>query len=191
MKKILIGAMCLLSLVACNKRNTHCSVPEPSDNKVLLLKVDYLTGVFEEGKELSFPQTTATTFTTTVIDTPATDFGSIKIMYDEVNQPIFYGTITWMGLGYRSIPQSLSPATSFTHVLTNDFVTPANGYDYLYANYMPAQNYDQAWANVQGLHVVRAYLTANPTQQVKVLLYTPSVGIGNPADWDWYFILKK
>jgi hypothetical protein len=196
MKKIFFGAACLLSLFACNKRSSSDAILPPgtvdsSCNKILMLKVDFETNVFEEGKEIGFPQTAATTFTTSVIDTPASDFGSVKIMYDEVNEPLFYGTITWNGLGQRFIPQSLLPASSFNFVLTSDFVIPINGYESLYVGNPPSFSYDQAWANIQGLQLVRQYLQSNPNQQVKVFLYTPSVGFGNPGDWDWYFMLKK
>jgi len=45
--------------------------------------------------------------------------------------------------------------------------------------------------SVQSLVKVREYLSKNPKTPVKLFLYTPSVGAGNPEDWDWIIFLKN
>ena len=52
-------------------------------------------------------------------------------------------------------------------------------------------NYNEIWTSVQSLVKVRQYLNSNPNATVKLFLYTPSVGIGNPAEWDWIIVMKN
>lgn len=189
MKRLSLLLVATLSFFACSKKNPN-TIVNPSTNKVLMIKIDYLTNTFEGGQELSFAQS-SNGFNVSVIDTPATDFGSVKIMYDDVNAPLFHGTIHWMGLGERSYPQSLLAPSAFSNVLTNDYITPINGFQNVYPGYMPNTDHMAAWARAQGIVETRAYLNSNPNQVVKVFLYTPSVGVGDPADWDWYFFLKQ
>ncbi|MDR6969491.1 hypothetical protein J2X31_003524 [Flavobacterium arsenatis] len=160
------------------------------DNKVLLLKVDYTTNVFEEGKELTFSDTTATFTVETEYQTPA-DFGGIQLYYQELDAKIFDGTIHWMGLGTISYPESFDPASSFDVVLTNDFVFPTEGFENVFNPNQETYDYQTVWSAVQSLVKVREYLFSNPDATAKIFLYTPSVGIGNPAEWDWIIILKN
>jgi hypothetical protein len=52
-------------------------------------------------------------------------------------------------------------------------------------------NYNAIWTSVQSLVKVRQYLTSNPNVTVKIFLYTPRVGIENPAQWDWFIFMKN
>src|SRR5688572_13583353 len=63
------------------------STPGGGDNKVLLLRVDNVTGAFEGGKELTFDA--ATTFTIGYDYVSPADFGSVKLLYDELDEPFF------------------------------------------------------------------------------------------------------
>lgn len=111
-------------------------------------------------------------------------------MYQELNEPIFYGTIHWMGLGERRYPEVMVDESYFDKVLTEDLRMPLNGFEEIYIH-DTTSSYSQAWQEVQKLVVVRQFLESNPNEKVRVFLYTPSVGVGNPNDWDWYFILKN
>lgn len=187
MNKIYVSAIAVLSLLICS-----CSgglAPE-SENKVLLLQVDYLTNSFEAGKELSFEHST-TTFSVQTEYTEPGDFGSIRLIYEELNEPIFFGTIHWMGLGERLYPETLLPKDNFDHVLTADYVSPVNGFEDVFNPAGTTYDYNVPWTAIQGLVLVRTYLESNPGSKVRVFLYTPSVGIGDPADWDWIFIIKN
>jgi hypothetical protein len=42
------------------------------------------------------------------------------------------------------------------------------------------------WMEIADLAIVSEYMNAQ--LQVGLYLYTPSVGIGNPADWDWFVL---
>lgn len=167
------------------------STPTPeSTNKVMMLQVDYVTNEFKGGIELEFETDTPSFTITHVLEEPA-DFGSMKLYYEELNEMIFYGTIHWMGLGERIYPEVLLPKDSFEVVLTSDYVTPMNGFHKVIEISGLTDDIETPWSSVQHLQIVRDYLHSNPEAKVNMYLYTPSVGIGDPEDWDWYIILKN
>lgn len=158
-------------------------------SKVLMLKVDYLTNEFEGGMETTYNVPTSSFTITTQYNSPG-DFGNIKLIYQEANQVIFDGSIIWMGKGHIAIPQNILPANQFQRVLTNDIIFPRAGYENVFNPNETEYDYEQVWASVQGLVKVREYLKSNPNATIKLFLYTPSVGVGNPEDWDWIIFMK-
>ena len=90
-----------------------------------------------------------------------------------------------------TFPQNLINANQFDSVLTADYVTPISGFENVFNPNNTTYNYDPVWSSVQSLVKVRQYLVSNPNATVKIFLYTPSVGIGNPAEWDWIIIIKN
>lgn len=177
-------------LTSCTSEEEGDTIIAPEENKVLLLKVDYLTNVFEGGKELTFEDTTATFEIETEYLQPA-DFGSIKLFYKELNKKIFDGTIVWNGMGTITYPENFEPANSFEITLTNDFIFPTEGFENVFNPEQETYDYQTIWNAVQSLVKAREYIIANPDAKVKIFLYTPSVGIGNPGEWDWIIILKN
>ena len=155
----------------------------------MLLKVDYTTNTFEGGKELTFADSISGFTIETDYEAPS-DFGWIKLNYAQANAPIFDGGIHWMGLGTLNYPTDFVPAANFEFVATADFITPS-GFENLLNPNNEEFNYQQPWSAVQGAVKVRQYLLSNPGATAKIFLYTPSVGIGNPAEWDWIIILKS
>ena len=188
--KILTITIFILTLISCSKDNDDIITPSTNQNNVLVLKVDYNTNTFEGGKELSFSSTISNM---TVINqyVPPSDFGSIKLIYQELNETLFDGTIVWNGLGQMNFPQNLLNANQFDRVLTADYVSPNSGFENVFNPNNATYNYNSIWASIQSLVKVRQYLISNPNATVKIFLYTPSVGIGNPAEWDWIVILKN
>ena len=180
---ILVASISIFLFSSCQR------IDEYNNSKVLLLKVDYLTNEFEGGVETTY-NVQNPNFTITTKYNPPGDFGSIKLIYQEANKVIFDGTIIWMGLGEISIPANILPANQFQYVLTNDFILPRAGYENVFNPDSTEYDYQQIWASVQGLVKVREYLNSNPNATVKLFLYTPSVGIGNPEDWDWIIFMK-
>ena len=158
--------------------------------KVLMLTVDYTTNKFMGGKELEFSQNSETFTITNEYKEPC-DLGYLKLYYEELDELLFFGTITWMGLGKMQYPQDLLEANQFKAVNMKDYWLPKNGFE----NIFPVTYYNEfdskAWSAVQKLVKTREYLYLNPEQAVKVFLYTPSVGMGNPKDWYWIIYLKK
>jgi len=159
------------------------------ENKVLLLKVDYTTNAFEGGKEFDFQDDTES-FTIETQHQQAGDFGGIKLYYQELDEKLFEGSIHWNGLGAMSFPESLQPASSFEHVLTEDFAI-CLGFDNVFNPQQQELDYNLPWSSIQGLVKVRQYLQSNPASTVKIFLYTPSIGVGNPEEWDWIILLKN
>ena len=68
---------------------------------------------------------------------------------------------------------------------------PTHGFEDIFNPNDLELNYEKAWGAVQGLAITREFLKANPNQKVKMFLYTPSVGVGNPEDWFWVIYLKR
>lgn len=177
-------------LFSCSKEEDETIIPEVNQNNVLILKVDYNTNAFEGGKELTFATTSPTMTVSNQYVQPA-DFGSLKLIYSELNETIFDGTIVWNGLGQMNFPQNMLPANQFEYVLTADYIVPASGFENVFNPDNTNYNYEPMWISIQGLVKVREYMQSNPTATVKVFLYTPSVGFGNPEEWDWIVILKN
>ncbi|NUY81145.1 hypothetical protein HUK80_09590 [Flavobacterium sp. MAH-1] len=186
---LLMLSLVLLSACTGDDATSSPNIDPVTGNKVLMLKVDYTTNEFEGGTEFTFDEP-ATTFTVTNEYQEPGDFGWVKLYYDELDTKIFDGEIHWMGLGTLHFPESFEPADSFQHVLTDDYATP-NGFENVFNPSGQEFDYNQPWSHVQGLVKVRQYLQSNPEASAKIFLYTPSVGIGNPADWDWIIILKN
>lgn len=182
-----------LFIVSCSEDNDDNLVAENDMNKVVLLKVDFLTQTFEGGKELSFAS--ASNFTIATNYQEPGDFGSVQLMYDELDQPLFDGTIVWMGLGERSFPESLKNADDFETVAAPVEMPSESMFENVmyheFAYYPEDLDYALLWDSIKNLKIVQDYTNNNPNGSIKVFLYTPSVGIGNPADWDYYLILKN
>lgn len=176
-------------LFSCSADNIDIDIKTNAPNQILMLKVDYITNAFEGGTVFGFTKQTDN-FTIVNEYVSPSDFGSVKLIYKELDQPLFDGTIHWMGMGKMTFPEKLEPASSFKRVLTQDFYR-ASGFENVFNPDNRELDYDKPWISVQGLVKTREFLTANPNQKAKLFLYTPSVGAGDPKDWYWIIYLKK
>ncbi|RYJ41261.1 hypothetical protein [Flavobacterium beibuense] len=193
MKKSFLLLVFAALLMSCSDTDTDPVNGSPEGNKVLLLKVDLLTNVFEGGKELTFPDNS--NFTISTVYHPPGDFGDITLNYDEVNMPIFAGDIIWMGLGEITYPESMDTPQEFD-LTQNSVEMPSSSQFALvpygeFFEYPEVIDYEGIWDAVDNLSLVKQYRVINPQAKVNLFLYTPSVGIGDPADWDWIVILKN
>lgn len=177
-------------LGSCASEEEGTALDPSEENKVLLLKVDYTTNVFEGGKEFTFSDSTAT-FNVGVEYQQPGDFGGIQLYYQELDAKIFDGTIVWNGTGEISYPESFEPASSFEVTLTNDFVFPTEGFENVFNPTQETYDYQTIWGAVQSLVKAREFILANPDAKARIFLYTPSVGFGNPEEWEWIIILKN
>jgi len=179
----------VLLVVLCTSCTKEESENINGNNKVLLLKVDYLTNTFEGGKEFTFEKETPS-FTIVNEYRPPSDFGKIKLTYKELNETLFDGSIIWHVKGRMDFPKNLADPTQFDEVSFKNVVYPTAGFENIFnvSNQIP--DHSAAWLAIQSLSKVRDYLQSNPTEKVKLFLYTPSVGVGNPADWDWIILIK-
>ncbi len=175
-----------------NPQNQTTDLAAPQ-NKVVLLKVDFLTHAFEGGKELTFES--AANFSIASEYQPPSDFGGITLKYAELDQPLFEGTIFWMGLGQMTYPTALDGATNFSTTIdpvqipSESMFATVNYTEFPY--YPETIAYTEIWNAIKNLQIVAQYRSSNPNSEIDLFLYTPSVGIGNPADWDWFVILKN
>ena len=194
MKNLILLVSLSMAFVACSDDSGAPlqNNPEP-DNKVLLLKVDLETNGFEGGKELVFSD--ADDFTITTDYNSPGDFGDITLTYEEADADIFAGTIIWAGTGQMTYPETLNAVGSFTIAAEPAPMPAAEDFElveYDEFNYYPEEiDYDAIWDAVDNLQLVKQYRQENPDAKVNLFLYTPSVGVGNPAEWDWYIILKN
>jgi hypothetical protein len=95
-----------------------------------------------------------------------------------------------MGCGDIIYPAAWLNADEFEPAGWTDYVTPANGFENIFNPDKEDYDYDPVWGAIQGIFEVRQILKANQQQRVKLFLYTPSVGDGNPADWKWIIFLS-
>jgi hypothetical protein len=168
---------------------------EPQPNKVIVLKVDLLTNAFEGGKELEFED--AETFSISADVNPADDFGDITLNYEETALPLFAGGIVWMGTGEITYPAFELPGTFETQAAlpvpaASDFeyAYEFTG-DYFYEEYYTTVNYAALWQSIGNLQLVQEYRALNPDAKIKLYLYTPGIGIGDPAEWKWIIFIKN
>lgn len=180
----LILLIIILSFSSCK------NIDESGVSKVLVLKVDYLTNKFEGGTELTFTKSSPNFNIQPIYISPG-DFGNISMIYQDINELLFDGSIVWMGKGYIKYPRNFIPANRFEIVLTSDYVIPKNGFENVFNPNNTNYDYSPIWSSVQSLVKVREYLRSNPNSTAKLFLYTPSVGAGNPEDWDWIIFLKN
>lgn len=164
--------------------------PIKAENKVLMLQVDYLTNKFEGGKELTFLKLDSNFSIESQYKAPG-DFGNIRLMYKELNETIFDGSIIWMGKGNIKYPEAILTADKFENVSTYDFVYPSQGFLNVFNPSKQDYDYMPVWSSVQGLVKVREFLKVNKNTKIQLFLYTPSVGVGNPEDWDWIIFVKN
>lgn len=183
--KFLIFAL-LLSLCACKKE-----APQQANTQeeVALLKIDYLTTTFEGGTTWTFNP--HSTFTIVPTYSAPGDFGNLKLTYQEENTQLFDGDIHWMGKGNLNYPASISAAATFATTSSTLQQPVFEEIEYSgYPSNHPTTVPSDLWQEIKDLQLVEDYLTSNPTGKIHFFLYTPSVGIGDPADWDWIVYLK-
>jgi hypothetical protein len=187
MKYLLLFAV-LFVQVSCDSTPDNYVINQ-NPNKVMLLKVDYETNTFEGGNETVFPSSTAT-FTVTNQVIPPGDFGNIKLFYSELNTKIFDGDIIWMGDGQIHFPTSFLSANQYNFINTLVLIADPvfeNVYNPDNTNY----NYSEIFNAIRYLEIVNQYRASNPNATVKLFLYTPGVGVGDPSQWKWIFIIKN
>jgi hypothetical protein len=184
-----------ITLIGCDssEMNSPNETDKKAVNHVLLLQVDYTTNKFEGGTEFNFSKQTNGFTIVNEYKAPG-DFGWVKLIYKELNELLFEGTIHWMGTGKMIYPDKLEPANYFESTLTQDVYLPGKGFENIQHPNSPdfeEEDYLNVWLAVQYLVKVREYLDANTDQQIKIFLYTPSVGVGDPLTWKWLIFLNK
>jgi len=194
MKPLLLVLTSALLLGSCKKNNDSSPTASPYGGKLAMLKVDYQTGKFEGGKIFTYPAGSYVSDSIPIqeLHKSAGDFGNITLKYLPTGDTVFFGTIIWMGKGAMAVPQTLDGVNKFAPVQLD--VLPPDSTKVKYygsANGIPfydGQNFASIWKSIAGLNVTADAIGVGHAK-VGLFLYTPSVGMGDPADWDYYWIL--
>ncbi len=199
MKKIILitGLAVTSMLTSCNKNKVD---PEetPKENKVLLLKINYMTYAFEGGKELIFSERISTSDSLPIITNYKSpgDFGSISLFYQSKNDTLFHGTVHWMGSGEIYYPRQFESIDKFSFLGTSIATPDRSKFQVIkYSNeksdedLIAAANYSRIWSSISKLKIVSDYLKSN--KKIGLFLYTPGVGAGDPTKWNWIIILNN
>ncbi|BAX82527.1 hypothetical protein ALGA_4236 [Labilibaculum antarcticum] len=157
---------------------------------ILLLQVDYTSYEFEKGTELFLhaEYSDADTIPIGVDYDPPGDFGNIRLFYEPSKECIFNGSIVWAGTGHLRFPKWFYYPSQFATLeipvekpVNDEFqiIFPEEGLEY---------PLDSIWNAVNHLSIVSRYLESG--KKIGVFRYTPSVGVGDPNEWDWYVIMN-
>lgn len=171
----------------------HCDESEDmvASNKVLLLKLSYGEHTLQGGKEYKYFNT-SDTFTLVAKEVAAQEEKLVSLVYKELNAVLFKGVYSFAsGTTQILLPEKFTPATDFERVLTQDVVTPSNGYRELAGTHMNDALFGSLWSRVQSLVKVREYLRENPGQQVQVYLHKPATGSLTPDNTHWLFFIEN
>lgn len=195
MKNLAHNLICILMFVCFScKEDQVPQLNEFTGNRLAMLQVDYLTYAFEGGFEYEF-DVDSEGFTVSGEYKPAGDFGWVKLYYDELDTLIFSGTIIWMGTGERNTPELIVDAAEFDF-LEEAVTLPSpelfsGEVEGAWTTEFTDEEKGNIWGSIANLELVHAYREMNPTSKVQIFLYQPSVGDGNPAEWDWLVFLKN
>jgi hypothetical protein len=196
MQKLIIVysiAACLL-LGSCKKHeDDHHEHGGPVNYGVslALLRVDYQTHQFEGCKMLHFnafdynPQNVPVQ----MLYIPPGDFGNITLLHAPTGDTIFDGSIVWNGMGSMKFPAALDAVVSVTP--TAEPAPDSNNVQIISPDsFVNKADYHipEVWTPISKLDVTKAFMSTG-YKKVALFLYTPSVGVGNPADWDYYWLL--
>jgi len=171
----------------------HCDESEDmvAANKVLLLKLNYNDHALQAGKEYRYFNT-SDTFTLVADEVLSQEQKMVSLVYKELNAVLFKGVYPLTsGSTKILLPEKFAAASDFERTLTQDFITPVNGYRELSGTYMNDSVFKSLWADIQSLVKVREYLHENPGQQVQVYLHKPHSGIMTGENTHWIFLLKN
>ena len=161
---------------------------------ILICKVDYLTfryegfyalkvsGKQETGKEIPF---------VAEYEAP-NDFGNIKLFYGSKNNLLLDGAIIWNGCGKLAFPEQFRaglptdagiayPGTERVAMITE------NGQ---YSPILNEREIKYIRESVSKQKEFQYYFT-NSTKKLAIFLYTPSVGLMNPADADYLIFTEQ
>lgn len=172
-----------------NNNNTYNYQRDPI-NKVLMLKIDRPTNRLEGAIEFIYNHQTES-FNIDIINNTLENFKTVRLVYRELNETLFNGTIVPNGLGNMTFPEQLNPAAQFDTVTTDDVVYPISGFDHIPIEYTLQHTYYNLWLVVQKYVKVRQYLQSNPNQKVKIFLYVPYEGPWDYTKTDWYIFIKN
>ncbi len=159
------------------------------DNEILLLKLDFNTYTFQGGQKIEVSDDESGLLIDVVYQSPG-DAGSVELFYEPTGELLFEGTIVWAGTGKILFPEKFKDASEFKVeiVPTEAASGKIEEIEYGRSHNLPLDE-NQAWPAVRHLSIVKDYLRDGA--EVKYFVYTKSVGVGDPAEWNWFLVFKK
>jgi hypothetical protein len=185
-------ALTILAMPACKKDKTPSGDGSGTGDKVLLLKVDYLTKKFEGGQEVTL-STPASSFAATAKTLNQGDFNHLWVTAAGSGDTLFYGVEEWMGYGDYKYPALLEAKDFATVTSTAKMSSFENIYHQLGRE---DYKYDTVWHAVANLGKTQEYIKANPKQTARIFLFYGSMGGIGPKGaeetyWKWIIMLNK
>lgn len=206
----MMGILSLAILAfSCEKDPVVPDTPEPDpvgidvpgcDSTILIMKVDYKTFQYEGYTTVNVD--IVNDFSDTIPFfaefCPPCDFGYVKLFYENSNHLLFYGSIFWMGCGNLFFPTSFMELPAQTTGLPfpgNDRIcliddTGAQSSLWAFAGVVDETMIESVWETISKQPEFQYYY-GKTNKKVAIYLYAPSVGAGNPADWDFVIFVEK
>ena len=161
---------------------------------ILISKIDYLTFRYKGFYALNVqnPVQTGTEIPFLAEYQEPCDFGWIKLYYQNTSNLLMSGDIIWSGCGELEFPIGFRAGRQ----LDNRLPYPGqNKIAYInnagaYQTVTDDVDLQRIWQTVSKQQEFRLYY-ANSHKKVAVYLCTPSVGIGNPADWYYLVFVEQ
>lgn len=195
MKKILPILASTLVFASCTNNENTLTENNAADqpNAAVLLKVDLTTNTFEGGQNVELPGDAVLNLVPQYVS-PG-DIGSITLKTLQSNTTVFSGGIHWAGKGEISFPQTFLTASDYAVSGTEAPLPGVSDIDFITYAEMPefvnGTDYAEVWDAIDNLEVVKQSRLNHPDEKVHIMLYTPSVGVGNPEEWEWIVVLRK
>ena len=187
MKKLILLLFVPLFISGCKKCDCTIKV-----NRIILLKVDFETYQFEGAFEqvLSSPFGQFDTLPISHNFIPPGDFGNVTFYYQPNNELLFDGDIVWNGWGPINYPMGFDPPNQFNRLNNSVPLPDSVRFQNIFHEFPPYKlPLDSIWMDIDDLEIVEEFTKGH--KKIGYFLYTPSVGIGNPADWDWIVVLNS
>ena len=154
---------------------------------LVLLKVDYLTYKLEGGMLFDLNKApTSSEVQFSVENDPSSNFSYLKLYHLPDSLLVFDGLIIWNGSGNLNFPDSLNPASSF-EIFEGSHAELDTSRVHQISNTAYNQGLDKAdliLNEISDLQIVQNAYDQN--FDFSILCYTPSIGIGNPSEWDYF-----
>lgn len=167
-----------------------------SDRDILLMKVDYLTCNYLGYTTFNIrDKISGDTIPFVSVYRAPGDFGYQKLYYrtaDSANM-LFHGDIIWMGCGMMRYPQPSSFVMGPSNLLNLPYPGQSGIAHYngtRHTTVTDETDLRNIWSTIS-VQSEFQYFYSRTAKKVSVYLYTPSVGVGNPADWYYLVFVEQ
>lgn len=196
----------MIALAACEgvqqkpqKQGNSGSLTTPivyKEGEVVVLAVDYTTNKFLGGYTVPTGISDAMNngeFALRAEYNQPGDFGNVTIYDKGSNTKLFAGDIVWMGTGKRTWPKEIYAPEAFKYTIVSALLPAPKPTMFHYEEASAGEQHNLAPVITAIDRVAIAWhaLAGNGKDApLYTMLYRPSVGVGNPADWYWLVFIR-